>query len=62
LTPDGPLGSFLSHGLDETARLLGGEGLGSLLRSLIKGGKRFGGSQLPQDIETLEECLRAYAS
>ena len=36
--------------------------MGSLLRSLIKGGKRFGGSQLPQDIETLEECLRAYAS
>jgi len=52
------LGSFLTHGLDETARSLGGEGLGSLLRRLFKGRKRFSGSQLPEGVETLKERIR----
>ena len=52
------LGSFLAHGLDETARSLGGEGLGSLLRRLFKGRKRFSGRQLPEGVETLKERIR----
>jgi hypothetical protein len=52
------LGSFLAHGLNETARSLGGESLGSLLRRLFKGRKRFSGSQLPEGVETLKERIR----